>query len=131
MAALDTNVVVRLLVQDDEDQCRRAEVVFRRAVAAEGVWLAAVVLVEVSWVLRVAYRFDRASTAAALRRLTQSEGVVVESETAILRALAAFEKGPADFADYVILEAARGGDALPLQTFDERLAKADGVERVP
>ena len=127
MAAFDTNVVVRLLVRDDEAQCRRAEAAFRGCLADEGVWLSTVVLVEVSWVLRVAYRFDRAATALALRRLIATEGVTVEDDGATSRALVAFEAGPADFADYIILEAARGADALPLRTFDERLARADGV----
>ena len=39
MTAFDTNVIVRLLVQDDEDQCRRAEAVFRGAIAADSAWL--------------------------------------------------------------------------------------------
>jgi predicted nucleic-acid-binding protein len=56
MQAFDTNVIVRLLVRDDEEQCRRAERAFRKAVASGGVWLSVVVLVEVSWVLRVAYK---------------------------------------------------------------------------
>lgn len=51
----DTNVIVRLLVRDDKEQCRRAELAFRKAIASGGVWLLSVVLVEVSWVLRVAY----------------------------------------------------------------------------
>src|SRR5688572_8106563 len=94
--AFDTNVVVRLLVRDDEDQCRRAEAAWRRAVAARGAWISTVVLVELSWVLRVAYRFDRLTTAAALRRLVASEGVLVEDARAIAWALDEFELGPAD-----------------------------------
>jgi len=46
---------VRLLVRDDEEQFRRAELAFRRATAAGGAWVGGIVLVEVSWVLRVAY----------------------------------------------------------------------------
>lgn len=69
MVAFDTNVVVRLLVRDDEDQCRRAEAAFRQAVAADGVWISKVVLVEVCWVLRGAYQFDRTATLLALSRL--------------------------------------------------------------
>jgi predicted nucleic-acid-binding protein len=61
--AFDTNVVVRLLVEDDEDQCRRAERAFTRAVANGGV-----------------FKVDRATTAAALRRLHALEGVRMEDE---------------------------------------------------
>jgi predicted nucleic-acid-binding protein len=128
--AFDTNVVVRLLVQDDEEQCRRAERAFRSSVAAGGVWLSTLVLVETCWVLRVAYRFDRNTTAAALRRLMTTDGVTLENAELCLQALTAFEIGPADFADYVILAGARIAGALPLRTFDERLLRADGAEEV-
>lgn len=129
--AFDTNVVVRLLVLDDEDQCRRAEAVWRRAIAAGGAWISTVVLVELGWVLRTAYRFDRFAAAAALRRLVSSDGVVVEDPQATAWVLDAFERGPADLSDYVILYAARRANAAPLWTFDERLAAVSGAAAVP
>lgn len=131
MQALDTNVVVRLLVRDDEAQCRRAEQLYRRAIAAGGVWIPSVVIVETAWVLRVAYTFDRAAIATALRRLVGAEGVFAEDEAATLRALAAFETGPADFSDYFILDCARRAEALPFWTFDEQLGRAAGAKLVP
>jgi predicted nucleic-acid-binding protein len=89
------------------------------------------VIVETAWVLRVAYHFDRVAIANALRRLMGAEGVIAEDQAATLRALAAFEAGPADFSDYFILDAARRADALPLWTFDEQLARATGAKLVP
>lgn len=127
MEAFDTNVIVRLCVRDDEQQYARAELIFRRATADAGAWLSSVVLVEVAWVLRVAYKFDRATTATTLRRLIAIDGVHVEDNPTTHQALAAFESGAADFADYFILESARRDSALPLHTFDERLGKADGA----
>jgi predicted nucleic-acid-binding protein len=128
--AFDTNVVVRLCVRDDEEQYGRAELVFRRATSGAGAWLSSVVLVEVAWVLRVAYKFDRATIAATLRRLLATDGVHVEDNATVRSALGAFEAGTADFADYFILESARRDGALPLHTFDERLSKADGATLV-
>jgi predicted nucleic-acid-binding protein len=116
------------LVRDDEGQFRRAELAFRRATAAGGAWIGSIVLVEVSWVLRVAYKFDRPTIAMALRRLLATAGVQIEDQATTLLALAAFEAGSADFADYFILESARRGGALPLLTFDERLSRAEGAE---
>ena len=130
MEAFDTNVVIRLIVRDDEEQCRRAELAFRGAVAVGGAWLASVVLVEVSWVLRVAYKFDRATIAAALERLVATAGVHVEDAATTQLALASFEKGSADFADYFIVESARRSDALPLHTFDERLSRTSGAKLI-
>jgi len=128
--AFDTNVIVRLLVRDDEEQYGRAELVFRRVTAGPGAWLPSVVLVEVAWVLRVAYKFDRATIAAALRRLIALDGVHLEDQATTGLALAAFEAGSADFADYFILESARRSGAFPLHTFDERLSRTDGTRLV-
>lgn len=130
MEAFDTNVIVRLCVRDDEAQYERAEALFRRATAGAGAWLSSVVIAEVAWVLRVAYKFDRATSAATLRRLIAIDGVRLEDEATTRAALAAFESGSADFADYFILESARRAGALPLHTFDERLSKADGAKLV-
>ena len=131
MQALDTNVVVRLLVRDDEAQCRQAEQLYRQAIATGGVWIPSVVIVETAWVLRVAYSFDRPAIATALKRLVRAEGVIAEDEAATLRAIAAFETGPADFSDYLVLDTARRAEALPLWTFDEQLARATGAKLAP
>jgi predicted nucleic-acid-binding protein len=127
----DTNVLVRLLVSDDADQCQRAERVWRAAVTSTGAYVSLVVLVELVWVLRSAYKFDRVTIVGALRRLISSEGVVVQDDATVLDALREFEQGSADFSDYVILETARRAGALPVRTFDERLARASGAALVP
>lgn len=127
MEAFDTNVVVRILVRDDEEQCERAEQALRAAIAGGGVWLSVVVLVETAWVLRGAYKLERAAIAAALTRIVRTEGVGVESPAAILAALDRYVAGPADFSDYVILESAARAGALPVRTFDVRLAAAEGA----
>jgi predicted nucleic-acid-binding protein len=98
--AFDTNVVVRLIVRDDEAQCRVAERIFRAAIATGGAWIGSVVLVEVSWVLRVAYKFDRATIAATLRRLAGTEGVYLEDAATTELALGGYENGSADFSDF-------------------------------
>jgi predicted nucleic-acid-binding protein len=128
--AFDTNVIVRLLVRDDEEQYQRAVLVLRRVAAGPGAWLSSVVLAEVAWVLRGAYKFDRATIAAALYRLIAIDGVHVEDDATTRLALASFETGSADFADYLILESARRDGALPLHTFDERLSRTEGAKLV-
>ena len=90
METFDTNVVVRLLVEDDADQTRRAEQLWRSALADGGVFLPAVVIIETGWVLRSAYRFDRATIVGALRRLLALEGVSVEGADEWHEALARY-----------------------------------------
>lgn len=131
MTSFDTNVVVRLVVEDDPGQCERAAIAFRRAVSEGGVFFSSTVLVEVAWVLRVACKQDRATIAAALRRLVDSAGVTVEHDANVRRAIIAFEAGQADFSDYFIHESSREAGALPVLTFDERFARSADVELVP
>lgn len=88
---------------------RRAELVFHAALNGGGVWLTSVVLVEVVWVLRGSYKFDRATIAERLRKFLATKGVRVEDPDLAQAALDAYEAGPADFADYFILETARRG----------------------
>jgi len=128
VATLDTNVVVRLVVKDDPEQSRLAEGAWRSALAEDGAFLSKVVLVETSWVLRVAYRFDAEAIASTLTRLLSVDGVKIEDEDEIRRALALYERGDADFSDFVILESARQVDALPVKTFDRRFGRTEGVE---
>jgi len=65
MRAVDTNVVVRLVVEDDDEQTPAAAAAWRALLASGGVFLSKVVIVEVAWVLRVSYRFDRQAIATA------------------------------------------------------------------
>ena len=129
MTTFDTNVVVRMIVEDDPVQSRQAIKAWRDALdGGARVFLSKVVLIETSWVLRSAYGFDKTTVAETLRRLLDVEQVEVEAEVEIRNALELYDNGPADFSDYVILESARAAGSLPVKTFDRRLAKANGSE---
>jgi len=99
----------------------------KKAVASGGIFLSTVVLVELTWVLRVAAKFDRAAIAAALESLCDAQGVRVEKSQRVRRAIVRFKVGLADFSDCLILETARDAGALPVSTFDERFARESGV----
>lgn len=93
-----------------------------------GALLTTTVLVELAWVLRVAAKLDHSAIVAAIRRLCDAQGVTVEAEPRVRRALARFEAGRADFADYLLLEAAADAAALPVVTFDRDLASELGAK---
>jgi len=122
MIALDTNVLVRFLVEDDEEQSRRAAEVVARALA-DGVpiLIPDVVLVETAWVLSRSYRRPRSEIAELLRRLVSSRGVVVRGVDGIHRALASYERGPGGFADFLIGEQCREMGCGRIATFDRAL----------
>ncbi|MGQ0651172.1 MAG: type II toxin-antitoxin system VapC family toxin [Betaproteobacteria bacterium] len=116
MIALDTNVVVRLLVDDDPGQTRRA----RRLVESRKALIVPSVLLETEWVLRGAYRIERATIAASVRKLLGLPNVMSSHSQAIAQALDWFEKG-LDFADALHVSLAE--EAEQFATFDARLAK--------
>lgn len=125
MIAVDTNVVVRFLAEDDKAQTDRAEAMLRRG----AVLVPKTVLLETERVLRAAYGIASAGIAAALRRLLGLPGVTAEDATAVAQALAWYEGG-LDFADALHLASSAG--ASRFATFDRSLARrAPTLEDAP
>jgi predicted nucleic-acid-binding protein len=62
-----------------------------------------------------------------VRAFTSLEGVVVEHKAIVSDAIHLYAASSADFADCVILESARGTEALPVHSFDRRFARNEGV----
>ena len=124
MRAVDTNVLVRLLVDDDAAQADVA----RQAMALEPVFVPKTVVLELTWVLRSAYGMAPAAIAAGVEGLLSAEGISVEDATAVRRAVAWFREG-LDFAD--ALHLASSGHVDSLVTFDvamRRRASAIGTD---
>ena len=117
MIALDTNVVVRLLVNDDAVQARRARTLLA---AGHDVRLPVTVLLEIEWVLRSAYGCPAPQVMTFLRALLGLPGVSTDNIAAVAAAIAACEQG-LDFAD--ALHLALSGDAERFYTFDANLRR--------
>ncbi len=115
--ALDTNVVVRLLVVDDERQALAARQVL---LEAEQIVIPTVVLCETAWVLKRSYRYPSSTLAEALRRVIQLQGVEVDRP--VVEAGLDFLDRGGDFADGCILYAASQARCETLLTFDRTLA---------
>lgn len=127
MIALDTNVLVRFLVDDDKAQSARATKLVRRAIDAnEPIVVSQVVLCELVWVLRFSYKVGRADLVDTLRDLLHAQHLTFPDSDLLTRALDAFEYGQADFADYVIREHALGAGCQAVATFDRALLRDDG-----
>lgn len=112
MIALDTNVVVRLLVNDDVAQARRA-----RALVASGeeIFVAPTVLLECEWVLRSAYGFAPTQIAGFLRGLLGLPGLHTDQPQAVAQALHGYGRGM-DFADALHLALSHAAETF--YTFD-------------
>lgn len=116
MRGIDTNIVVRLLTADDEEQAQAA----RRAIEGKEIFLGVTVLLEAEWVLRAGYDFKPAQIAGALRGLAGLPGMTVEEPAQLALALEWMEGGM-DFAD--ALHLARSDHCTEFLTFDRKLAK--------
>jgi predicted nucleic-acid-binding protein len=93
---------------------------------SDGIFVSMVVLAEVAWVLAAAYEWDRSMIHDRLSRLVRTRGVVLEELELVEGALEQYVRGPADFADYLVVGKARSVGAN-LLTFDKRLGRAQGV----
>jgi len=126
MQAIDTNVLVRLLVRDDRHQLDAAEKFISR-----GAWVSHVVLVETLWVLDAAYERSAAQIAAAVQRLLAHAELTLQDADVVAAALRQFRAEPTlGFSDCLVLEVARKAGHLPLGTFDRKLSKLAGAQRV-
>lgn len=126
MIALDTNVLLRILLNDDPKQSRQAqEIVVRAAALGEAILLPDVVLCEVEWVLSSTFGLPRARVAETLRRLLEGTEFTFANRTAVGAAVASYEGGKADFSDYLIGATAAIAGASTTFTFDRGLRKSD------
>lgn len=129
MASLDTNVLVRFLVRDDADQAAAATSLIRSAVRkGEPLFVPVTVLLELEWVLRSAFGFDKPAVLQALFGLLGSFELAFESEGAIEMALAQYDRSAADFFDCLHVALAQRANQSPLWTFDKAAAKLDGAK---
>ncbi len=127
MIALDTNVLVRFLVEDDEAQCLAANALVERAVAAEeALFVSDVTMCELAWVLRSSYKIGRAEVVAALEGVLRARHLVFRDRASLTRALTSFAEGKGDFADYVIREQALAAGCEGVATFDRALLAERG-----
>lgn len=123
MRAVDTNLLVRLVVRDDADQVNAAE-----SFVSKGAWVSHLVLAETIWVLEAVYDRSPAQIASAIERLLNHTALTLQEADVVAQALEHFRSHPSlGFSDCLVLEIARKAGHLPLGTFDRSLAKLDGT----
>lgn len=126
MRAVDTNVVLRVVTRDDLRQAEAADEFIRH-----GAWVSHIVLAEVTWALDAVYELAPPKIADAVAMLLDHESLALEGADVVALALARFRAHPKiGFADCLILEVACRAGHGPLGTFDGRLAKLPGAERL-
>lgn len=119
MIAVDTNVLVRLLTEDDPDQAKRVAKLF----GENEIFIPKTVMLETEWVLRHAYGIDKKGILGAFQRLMGLSTVQIEDHQTISVAVSWYNK-EFDFADALHLASSR--DAEKFATFDKSLLRKAG-----
>jgi len=126
MLAIDTNILVRLVVRDDSDQVEAAEQFIRK-----GAWISHLVLAETLWVLDSVYELSRAQIATAVDMLLNHQELTLQDAEVVASALIHFRsRSTVDFSDCLVLAIARKAGHLPVGTFDRNFAKFSDVQRL-
>lgn len=131
MIGIDTNVLVRFLVADDERQFEKARRLIRQeATRGEPVLISQLVLLECEWVLRSRYDLPKAAILGAFSGLLDSSEVRVEDEATLEEALYVWKESGAEFADCLIGARYRTLGCGSTVSFDTRAAKLPGFRLV-
>lgn len=128
MPALDTNVLVRYVVQDDRAQLEAAKALITRCVEdGQTLFVPVTVALELEWVLRSNFGFAKDAVMQVLGSLFSAVELSFESERALEVALQLYRDGTADFADCVHVSLALRAGEQPLWTFDKRASRVPGA----
>ncbi|MGB8519069.1 MAG: type II toxin-antitoxin system VapC family toxin [Candidatus Tumulicola sp.] len=123
MIGVDTNVLIRLLIGDDERQQRQAHTyLLRHSSADDPAWVNRIVAVETVWVLERRYGYARKQIADVLERLLNTAELSFENHDLVRDAIGAYREG-AGFSDALIAAGNAAADCSTTVTFDARAAK--------
>jgi predicted nucleic-acid-binding protein len=120
--AFDTNVLVRLMVEDDEAQTRSArDLLVRATEGGERVLVTDIALCELEWVLEAAYHVPRESILRAIQALCADDRFALQDPARTAGALSRYQAGRGDLSDYLLGLTAHAAGATTTYTFDRGL----------
>jgi predicted nucleic-acid-binding protein len=125
---LDTNVLVRFLVQDDPHQSAAATALMSSLTQVVPGFVCREVLVELVWVLERAYAYPRHAIADALDGLLAAPELVIEAADRAAIAADRYRRGGAGFADQMVALAGQGVGCKETVTFDRQAAALPGMQ---
>ncbi len=123
MIGLDTNVMVRYIMQDDVKQSKLASALIERLTEEQPGFLSLVCVIELVWVLESAYTLKRLQIVEVLSSLISIDVFKIERLTVVTAALRNFKTGNADFADCLIERSSVHAGCERTMTFDQLAAR--------
>jgi predicted nucleic-acid-binding protein len=127
VAAIDTNVLVRLVTKDDESQYKKAQAFVERH---QPVLVTQLSVLELVWVLMSRYGLDKQRTCQVVQALLETRELNIQAPSVLEAALKTWKKSKTDFADCFILETVIDASERPLGTFDTALGKLEGCKQL-
>ncbi|MDJ0615480.1 MAG: type II toxin-antitoxin system VapC family toxin [Calothrix sp. MO_192.B10] len=126
MIGVDTNVLVRYLTKDDEQQWEKAVEIIK---GGEQCFIVNIVLCELVWVLRgKPYQFSKEEISNTIELMLQCPVFELENRSVVYQALQRFKQGRADFSDYLIGAVAQQSGCSSTATFDRKLRSEKGFD---
>ena len=130
MIGLDTDVLVRYIMQDDPKQSPKATVIVESLDGVGSAYITLVSMVELVWVLTVSCAFTRAQVSQALNGIIRTKQFKIENADQVIRALRVFKSGKSDFADCLIERSANSAGCVKTITFDVKSSKYAGMSLI-
>ena len=130
MIGLDTNVLVRYVVQDDPKQSLQATRLIESLTADAPGYVSVISVVELVWVLTGCYTSTKTEICEVLETLLRTKEIVVAHADTVWKALRVFKEGKADFADCLIERSANEAGCSHTATFDRDAAKHGGMRLI-
>lgn len=129
MIGLDTNVIIRYVVQDEPRQSAAATRLMEKTLSADNPgFVALVTLCEIAWVLAECYEADRVRIRAVIEGLLGTKQIVVEEPELAWKALRAWQGSAADLNDALVGEISLAHGAEQVVTFDKAAARLRAFE---
>ena len=124
---LDTNVIVRYIMQDDVEQARLATRLMESLQVDQPGFVPLVVVVELAWVLTSAFELTRQQVVLAIETLLQTQQLQLEKADVLWRALRLYRDTAADFADCLVERSAAAAGCSATMTFDRGAVRHCGM----
>jgi predicted nucleic-acid-binding protein len=132
MYGLDTNILMRFITRDDEEQWQRVDFVIKsHAGDAGSMYISDSVLCEMAWVLRSYYGYNKSERIAALEMISEIEEFKFSNRTILKQAIELYKNGKADFADYFIVLQNKQAGCEYTYSFDKTLLKESLAVPIP
>jgi len=127
MIGLDTNVLVRYIMQDDVKQAARASKLIEALSPSSMGFITIISIVELCWVLESAFDLSRAQIVEVLQYLAAVEVFKIDRVSIVAAAVRAYSDGKAGLADYLIERLSAQAGCEQTMTFDKAAAKSAGM----